>query len=89
MSMVIRFVVQMVVGAFLFAVVAAVAYLLWLGTQWLDHQGIPSSYRAWSERANGATLRVGRSLFRGFHRWRGHQARSRYHQRCAEMGAQG
>jgi hypothetical protein len=33
MSMVIRFVVQMVVGAFLFAVVAAVAYLLWLGTQ--------------------------------------------------------
>ena len=42
MSMVIRFVVQMVVGAFLFAVVAAVAYLLWLGTQWLDHQGIPA-----------------------------------------------
>ena len=41
MNMVIRFVVQMVVGAFLFAVVAAVAYILWLGTQWLQHQGVP------------------------------------------------
>ena len=42
MGMVIRFVVQMIVGAFLFAVVAAVAYLLWLGTQWLERQGVPA-----------------------------------------------
>jgi hypothetical protein len=41
MNIVLRFVVQMVIGAFLFAVVAAVAYILWLGTRWLEQQGVP------------------------------------------------
>jgi hypothetical protein len=36
-----RFLVQMVVAASLFAAVAGVAYLLWLGTQWLQRQGVP------------------------------------------------
>jgi hypothetical protein len=40
-SLVARFVVQMIVAAVLFAIVAGVAYLLWLGTQWLQKQGVP------------------------------------------------
>jgi hypothetical protein len=36
-----RFVVQMIVAAVLFAIVAGVAYLLWLFTQWLRQHGVP------------------------------------------------
>ena len=41
MAIVGRFVLQIVVGALLFAVVAGVAYLLSLGTKWLEAQGAP------------------------------------------------
>lgn len=37
-----RFVLHMVVGTFLFAVVAGLAVLIWLGTQWLENVGVPS-----------------------------------------------
>ena len=36
-----RFVVQMVVGTFLFGIVAGAAVLVWLGTQWLEKLGVP------------------------------------------------
>lgn len=36
-----RFVVQMVVGTFLFGIVAGVAVLVWLGTQGLEKLGVP------------------------------------------------
>jgi hypothetical protein len=41
MAIVGRFVLQIVVGALLFAGVAIVATLLWWGTQWLEQQGVP------------------------------------------------
>jgi hypothetical protein len=36
-----RFVVQMIVAAVLFAVVAGVAFLLWAFTEWLKQKGVP------------------------------------------------
>jgi len=35
------FVLRMVVGAVLFAIIAGVAYVLSLGTEWLSQQGTP------------------------------------------------
>jgi hypothetical protein len=37
-----RFVWHMIVGAFLFAALAGVAYMLWLGTLWLESHGAPN-----------------------------------------------
>ena len=36
-----RFVVQMIVAAVLFAIVASVATLLWSFTEWLKQRGVP------------------------------------------------
>jgi hypothetical protein len=36
-----RFVLHMVVGTFLFAIVAGLAVLLWVGTQWLEKVAVP------------------------------------------------
>ena len=43
LKLVAQFLVHMVVGAILFAVVACVAFMLWLGTQWLREKGAPDS----------------------------------------------
>jgi len=32
----------MIVAALLFAALAGVAYILWLGTEWLERQGVPA-----------------------------------------------
>jgi hypothetical protein len=50
MNIVIRFVLQMIIGAILFAIVAGVAYLLWLGTEWLRQKGVPDHFylAAWA-----------------------------------------
>jgi hypothetical protein len=36
-----RFALHMVVGTLLFAVVAGLAVLIWVGTQWLEKMGVP------------------------------------------------
>jgi hypothetical protein len=41
MAIIVRFVIQIIVGALLFAGVAGVAYLLSLGTPWLEQHGAP------------------------------------------------
>lgn len=41
LELVLRFVVQMLTAAVLFSAVAGIAYILWLGTQWLQKQGVP------------------------------------------------
>jgi integral membrane sensor domain MASE1 len=41
LELVLRFAVQMLVAAALFSAVAGIAFLLWLGTEWLYKQGIP------------------------------------------------
>jgi hypothetical protein len=45
LELVLRFVVQMFVAAFLFLVVGGVAYVLWLVTEWLQKQGVPDYIR--------------------------------------------
>jgi hypothetical protein len=44
-----RFVLHMVVGTFLFAIVAGLAVSIWLGTQWLEKAGVPYCISAITE----------------------------------------